>query len=72
MGQLMGGTTTLAFFAARQRSALQQQRHQHHEEGDIEEQAGVVRPAIIGEHRENNGHCAAQANSADKHPFSAG
>ncbi len=36
------------FRRPRQRSALQQQRHQHHEEGDIEEQAGVVGPAIIG------------------------
>ena len=57
------------FRRPRQRSALQQQRHQHHEEGDIEEQAGVVQAGHHREHRENNGHRAAQANPADKHPF---
>ena len=49
--------------------SLQQQRDQHHEEGDVKEQAGVIKTGHHREDGENNWHRAAQANPADKHPL---
>ena len=49
-----------------QAGALAEQGNQHHHQGDIEQQVGLLHSGQQREHRQDNGHRAAQAGPGDK------